>query len=378
MADFVVTIYRSIDDAESCWREAERQADLHVYQSFDWLSGWYKSVGVAASLEPCLAVIRGRDDKLLMLLPLAVERSGLWRRLVWMGGEFFDYHAPVLMPGAADRLNNVEPRAILQAIRLELPNVDYAFFARQPASVGEQANPLIDDSAIRCTQAAHQTKLVGDWATYYGGKRGRRTRHNDRRKRKKLEKEGLLSFIVAEDAESIDRLLDALISQKGVYARSLGERNILEWPGYREFLRDKTIAGLEDGTILLCGLTLDDKVLGVQWGALHRRRLYSILASYDAGAYSKLSPGEFLLHDLMGWCFENGIDLFDFTYGDEPYKLAWCEQQTYLYQGITPLTVWGGVRTFPMQLTMRLRRWAKSQPWVTTAYTQTRKLVHGT
>lgn len=378
MADFVVQIYRSIDDAESCWREAERQADLHVYQRFDWLSGWHKSVGAPAGIEPCLVVIKERDDKLLMLLPLAIERSGLWRRLVWMGAEFFDYHAPVLMPGAADRLSKIGSKALLQAIHARLPSVDYAFFARQPANVGQQVNPLIDDGAVLCTQAAHQTELAGDWPTYYGHKRGRRTRHNDRRKRKKLEKEGQLDFVVAKDVEAIDRFLDVLIRQKGVYARALGERNILEWPGYRDFLREKTIAGLEDGTVLLCGLTLDDKVLGVQWGALQHHRLYSIFASYDAGAYSKLSPGEFLLHDLMGWCFENGIELFDFTYGDEPYKLAWCEQHMGLYQGLLPLTAWGFVRTFPMQMTMRLRHWAKNQPWVITAYTQTRKLVHGT
>lgn len=372
-----IRIFTTFEDAETLWREAEKIADLHVYQTYDWLTGWYRLVGEASGVEPCLVAVSDTDQRLLTILPLAIEQHGLWRRLIWMGAEFFDYHAPILMPNAADKVRNIGSEVIWHALRKELPGVDYADFERQPAPIGKQTNPFVNHAAVPCTQSAHHTDLFDDWPTYYAGKRGKRTRHNDRRKRKKLEKLGKLSFVVARSRDEIDRLLAAMLEQKKAFTEAIGERNLLERPGYKDLLAHLAEQGLKDGSVLLCATDLDGEILAAQWGAVHHRRLYSMIASYEHGAHAKLSPGDVLLHDLLSWCFDNNIETYDFTFGDEPYKMSWCEHHVPLYRSLMPITAWGAVRAYPLRWLLRLKRWAKSKQWLATTYARTRKLVHG-
>jgi CelD/BcsL family acetyltransferase involved in cellulose biosynthesis len=364
MSSFDIRIFHHLDEVAPVWRRAEAVADLFVYQRFDWLEDWFRLVGAAAGVQPCIVLVNDEHRQPLMLLPLAIERRLLGKALVWLGAEFFDYHAPVLMPGALGKLDDIGIERIWRAIAATLRGADYADFARQPAAIGGQANPLIKLRALPYMERAHHTELTDGWSAYYTSKRGRRTRHNDRRKRKKLEKEGQLDFIVADKAEDIDRLISAMVRQKRAYARAIGKTNLLEQAGYEAFLREKALQGLDDGSIVVCGLSLNGAILAAQWGAVHRRRLYSVVASYDDGPFSKLSPGEFLLHDLMSWCFDENIDVFDFTYGDEPYKRAWCEHQTPLYRSLLPLSAWGWLLTSATRCILHGREEAKRATWL--------------
>lgn len=367
-------LFAGLDEAEDLWRQVEGEADLHVYQTFDWLKDWYELIGKPNGVEPCLIAVHDERQRPLMLLPLAVERQGLWRRLVWMGADFFDYHAPILMPDAERRsLNFCDIWAVVEA---KLPRVDYADFQRQPEIIGDQANPMLGGQGTPCTHGAHYTNLVGEWPSYYASKRGKRTRHNDRRKRKKLQNEGNVGFVVAKSEDDIDRLLGALITQKRAYADARGERCLITQSGYPAFLRRLAERGIEDGSLLLCGLDLDGEILAAQWGAVHQKRLYSIVSSYSRGKHGKLSAGDMLLHDMMRWCFDNGIDCFDFTYGDESYKEAWCEHRIMLYRTAIPLTVRGAVYVCALKGVTKGVRWAKNREWLVSLHRSVRKMVH--
>ncbi len=372
---FGVRVFHQLDEVAPIWRKAEAVADLFVYQRFDWLEDWFRLVGAAAALRPCLVLVEDDRQEPLMLLPLAIERRLLWKALTWMGAEFFDYHAPVLMPGARGKLDEIGIDKVWEAIVSKLHGLDYADFERQPGFIGGQSNPLTQLHALPYTKSAHHTELVDDWPSYYASKRGRRTRHNDRRKRKKLEKEGQLEFIVARSADQIDTLIPAMMQQKSAYARAIGKPNLLEQSGYEEFLRDKALQGLDDGSIVVCGLSLNGEILATQWGAIHQRRLYSIVASYADGEFSKLSPGDILLHELISWCFDQKIAVFDFTYGDEPYKRAWCEHHAQLYRSLFPLSAWGWIMTSATRSKLAIRNRARNLVWLKGTHTRIRSAL---
>jgi len=237
MVNCDIEVFDRLEDIEVIWREVTAKANLHIYQEFDWIAEWYRLIGKPKGIKPCPTLVRGDDGQPLMLLPLAIERHGSWKRLVWMGAEFFDYHAPILMPEATDKLLSMGMNTFCRALSKALRGVDYVDFQRQPATIGDQTNPLIGLQGIPCTQGAHRTELFGEWATYYQSKRGSRTRHNDRRKRKKLAKQGDLRTVFAETSEDIERLIGAMIRQKQAYADALGERCLISRPGYEDFLR---------------------------------------------------------------------------------------------------------------------------------------------
>ena len=378
MRSIHVAVIDGFEQAEPLWRAAEETADLHIYQRFDWLHDWHRLVGATQGVQPCFVVLEDTSRQPLALLPLAIERRGPWRVLTWMGAEFFDYHTPLLMPDAWLTFRDIGTEAVWDLIRPHLEKVDYADFERQPALIEGQPNPFHHLSSLPCTQSAHHTRLLGDWSSYYAEKRGRRTRHNDRRKRKKLENEGQLNFVVAESPDQIDRIITAMIRQKEDYAEAIGKTNLLEKSGYASFLKEKAKVGLGDGSIIVCSLELDGEILAAQWGAVHQKRLYSIVASYADGPHNRLSPGDHLLRDLMSWCFDHGIEIFDFTYGDEPYKLAWCEHHVTLYRSLLPITVWGKVKTSVLRSQILLRHRMKRSAWIKGTYVKARKLIYRT
>lgn len=358
-------IFTAFEDAEPLWRSFEETGDAYVYQTYDWLVSWYELVGANSSAKLALVALMDDEDQPLMFLPLAIERRRLRSVLTWLGSPFSDYNAPILAQGAAFRVERLGGIGkILEAFQRKLPKFDYVNFERQPAFIGSQPNPFADLASIQNSHAAHSTRLSGDWPSYYKKKRSKKTRHNDRRKRRKLENHGCLEFSVARTPEDIDVLVSAMLRQKRAYVKALGKKNVLDEPGYDDFLREQALEGLKTGATLLCGLKLDDKILAVQWGAIHKGRLYSIIASYDGGEHSNLSPGEFLLHELFSWCFDHDIDVFDFTYGDEPYKQAWCEENLVLFQSLLPASAWGKAGVCALKTRIMAKRLLKDAAFI--------------
>ncbi|MGI9492972.1 MAG: GNAT family N-acetyltransferase [Geminicoccaceae bacterium] len=352
--------FATFENAETLWRDLEESGDAYVYQTYDWQSTWYEFVGVNGGLRPCLIAVMDADGRPLMFLPLAIERYGLWGVLTWLGTRFSDYNAPVLAPDAADRLERYGGIGNLwQTLQRKLPRFDYADFQRQPAHIGNQLNPFVQPASIEGGHAAHSTRLSGDWSSYYAKKRSKKTRHNEQRKRRNLARLGQLEFLIARTPADIDLMLPTMLRQKRAYVKALRKENIFDEPGYDEFLRARAVEGLTTGGTMLCGLKLDDDILAVQWAAVYKQRLYSIIASYDDGERNKLSPGGLLLHELFAWCFDHGIEVLDFTYGDEPYKLAWCEQTLALSRSLMPASAWGNVGVCALEAGIKAKRQLK-------------------
>ena len=53
------------------------------------------------------------------------------------------------------------------------------------------------------------------------------------------------------------------------------------------------------------------------------------------------SPGNHLLVEVIRWCCENGISLFDFSIGSESYKERWADNEEQLYQHWQAVSVTG-------------------------------------
>ena len=147
------------------------------------------------------AIVTGRDShgQLLFLLPLAVERGGLARRLTWLGTELCDYNGPLLArtspgtsmphvsrnPGTTSGALQSHPRLWFDAICLD----------KMQDVVGAQPNPFIGLGVIPHPDGAYLTRLSGDWETFYADKRSSATRRRDRTKRKKLAEFGEVRFV---------------------------------------------------------------------------------------------------------------------------------------------------------------------------------------
>ncbi len=92
----MLSVHSELAAIECAWRAFEASAASTAFQSFDWLARWQRHIGNRRGTRP--AVVLGRDvgGDLLFILPLALERRHLVRRLCWLGRDLCDYHAPIL------------------------------------------------------------------------------------------------------------------------------------------------------------------------------------------------------------------------------------------------------------------------------------------
>src|SRR6266545_3849970 len=79
-----LSVTSDLDAMEREWRDFEQRADCTPFQAFDWLTTWQRCIGAAARVKPAIVVGRRRNEELLFMLPLAIERSWLSTRLVFL------------------------------------------------------------------------------------------------------------------------------------------------------------------------------------------------------------------------------------------------------------------------------------------------------
>lgn len=362
-----VSVHRDLDAVEHEWRRFEQRADCTAFQTFDWLALWQRHVGIRRHARPAIVVGRFDDGKTAFVLPLCVGAQRAMRRLCWLGQELCDYNAPLLAPDFAQRVSPELFMAAWRAAREQMQRDpllrhDWIEFEKMPQMVGSQINPFTVLGVTPNASGAHATHLGDDWEKFYVGKRSSATRRRDRTKRRHLAEQGEIRFVTATDAEDARRTLETLMEQKSRAFARRGITDIFSRPGYREFFLDlvsnaKTrhlahVSRVEIGT--LCAAAN----LGLVFGDCY----YHVLASYVDGAVSHYGPGALHLRELMAHAIGLGLKRFDFTIGDEPYKLEWSDIDLALYDFAAAAT-WRGLPALALSaVRRRSKRFIKQTP----------------
>jgi CelD/BcsL family acetyltransferase involved in cellulose biosynthesis len=359
-------VYDDLVPAEAVWRYVERSADCTIFQCYDWITAWHRHVGRRNGLSPAIVVVY-EGDSVLMLLPLAVARSRLLRRLIWFGGEFSDYGAPMLAPDFSRRVSRERFCLIWQQVVAFLQQDrkfrhDVVELVKMPQTIGSQSNPFCWLNVQLNPSGAYLTQLAAGWEEFYAAKRSAATRRRDRTKRKRLAEHGEIRFISAADGDSASRTLQTLFEQKGRSFARMGVRNIFEPPGHREFLLDLASDPKSRHFVHISRLTVGMTAAAANLGLLFRGRYYHLLASHDDGELSRFGPGIVHLHGLLQHAIENGCREFDFTIGDERYKQDWCDIESKLYDYIAAANVWGWPGATTATVVRRAKRFIKQTP----------------
>ncbi|MEQ1529502.1 MAG: GNAT family N-acetyltransferase [Methylococcales bacterium] len=359
--DFHIRLFSSFAAAAEAWHDFESQADNYVFQSFDWLNTWYETVADKSAITPCITLVEYPKDQGLMLLPLAVQNRSGWLCLVWLGGQISDYHAPLLTPNGAQRLNQQLFSQLWQAIQRQLPKFDAICLEKQPEFIAKQRNPFTYLPCTANASNAHFTYLAGNLEQFLKNTISNNAIKSTRRSLRRIEDHGKVDFVIANQTEQIQALLATMIAQKSRSYQELGVANLFAGPGVTEFFQKMTLAYIGQ-LIQLSALTLNDRVLACHWGLVYKKRFYYLYPTYERDDLSKYSPGTLLLWQLFAWCMEQGIEVYDFTIGDEAYKDKWCSEQLQLYDFYQAVTVKGYLYLWPLTVLKKLKRSIKHQP----------------
>jgi D-aspartate ligase len=373
-------IYSDLTAVETEWRRFERVADCTAFQTFDWLATWQLHIGARQGVRPVIVVGRFGAGDIACIWPLGVVPGHAARRLTWLGQDLCDYNAPLL---ARDFSERIAPEAFLAAwheLQLQmhcepLLRFDWIEFEKMPARIGPQINPFTHLAVTPNRSSAHLMALGDDWEEFYRAKRSSATRRRDRAKRRHMADYGDIRFATAADAQSARCTLEILMQQKTRSLARKGIADIFAPPGHREFYLELASNPKLRHLVHISRIEIGDSCAAANLGIVFDGCYYHVLASYVDSEVAHYGPGALHLRELMAHAIALGLRRFDFTIGDEPYKLEWSDSVLKLYD-YSAAKAWRGLpaRWFS-SARRRLKRLIKQTPALWTLASRARSAI---
>lgn len=360
-------VHTDLEAVAEEWRDFEGRAECTPFQTFEWLSAWQRNVGARQSTRPVIVVARFAGGGTAVILPLAIERRGFIRRLCWLGQDLSDYNAPLL---ARDFSQRVTPERFLgfwrdlkKRMRSD-PRLrfDRIVFEKMPQTVGAQINPLTNFNVMPNANSAYITLLGDHWETFYRAKRSSATRRRDRAKRAHMSEFGEIRFRTATEPDDIRQTFDTLWEQKKrIFARK-GIADFFAKPGYREFFADFASNPKSRDLAHVSRVDIGSTCAAANFAIAFGDCYYHVLSSYCDGKLAHYGPGTLHLRELLAYAIGRGLRRFDFTIGDEHYKLEWCDQRLNLFDYGAGASWRGWPASALWLLQRRLKRFIKQTP----------------
>ncbi len=341
-----IAVRSDLRSVEAEWRAFEKTSDRTAFQAFDWVSKWQAHIGTLSGVVPAIVTGHASDGALMFLLPLAVEPGRLVRRLTWLASDLCDYNAPMLAPNfAAEAMDWLSVwRQVVVAIQADrVLRFDLVDLEKMPEKVGGQANPMLALGVTRHPDDAHVATLGEDWEAFYRAKRSSSTRKVQRKHLNRLADNGEIRFIDDRDPATITQTLDTLMDQKRRALARMGVADMFAKPGMRAFYTAVATDPNMAGWVHVSRLDAGAEVAATSVGLMHHGRYCLILSSYNDGPMSAHGPGRAHLHELMRFAIQHGFKEFDFTIGNEPYKLDWSDIRVALYDHLSGANIRGAV-----------------------------------
>lgn len=332
------------------------RADLErsPFQRAQWLETWFGAFAAAPSKIYAASIEDSRTGESVFVLPLVVEnRGGIVRLKAWDSG-VSDYNAPVLSKNFAPSREDMKTlwSNILQA----LPKADLLELEKLPSAIGEIGNPLMVIDGLRASKfTRHPLPLPadGDFEKFAAARFNPTHRRTLAKKRKKLQNKGTLEFVLESGAEALPTL-----------------DRVLEWRGNRFAERSDPEAAAQIGAFYrsLCihtdiarvgRLTLDGRLLAGCFGTLTGDTFQLLVVAHD-GDFKNWSPGLLAIESSIALLCARGVTVYDFTIGDEPYKMDFGVEVEKLYELQTALTLKGMIYLRLRSLARRFRTLLRS------------------
>jgi CelD/BcsL family acetyltransferase involved in cellulose biosynthesis len=290
------------------WEELAEQTGAAPWLWPGWFSAWRTAFG-AGTAEP-IEVRRG--GRLVGLAPMSRSRGTLTSATNW--------HTPsfgLLACDAAAERQVAESLFRRRAHRVTIafvPAADLPAFRNAARRAGHR---VLERTLERSPYVDCRTTWDGYEATL-----GAKMRRELRRRRRRLEAEGSVSFDVTDGTERLDALLDEGFAVEAASWKGERATAIASQPATERFYREVARWAASRGWLRLAFLRLDGRALAfdfaIEAGGVH----YLLKTGYDP-ARRESAPGKLLRHEMLRRAFDAGLSSYEFLGADEPWKLEW-------------------------------------------------------
>ena len=187
---------------------------------------------------------------------------------------------------------------------------------------------------------------------------------NLRRRRKRLEEKGKVTFERVEGGEALTRLLEEGLLLENSGWKGRGGTAIIQDQATRGFYSELARTAADLKSLALYFMRLDGRAVGFHYALEYAGRYLLLKPAYDE-AIKECSPGQLLMDEVLKACVQRGLPEFDFLGPDMPWKRDWTDQvrqHTWLYvfrnSGYGRLLREGKFRVVPAAKDM-VKRWKR-------------------
>lgn len=328
--DVGIQVFDNLSAVREVWLDCESGFLGYPFQNYDWIRNIHHTVGDWMGIKPYVVLVTNAADLPVMIQPFGVRKRRGISQLTYYDFRLCDYNAPLIDDAFLRQIQDRNPSVLWRRILSKLPRTDFILLEKIPAFIHDLPNPFFRLPGQPHQEQGHFTRLEDDWPTYFIKKVGRRSRLEINRKKRRLSEMGHLRFIRLERPEDIKNAIEMMIEQKKRHLAEQGFKSIFNRDIYLDFYLHISQDPSMNNRLHLFTLQMDSDILACNLGIQFQNRYYFILRSYDFQKYQKYSIGSINTTNIIEWCFDNHIEICDFTVGDHLYKQRWCEQTMHL------------------------------------------------
>ena len=298
------------------------------FNTFDWFEAYWKHFGAERHMRVLVAYA---DDKPIGIVPLCVQREkyqiGNVRVLTYPLSDWGLWYGPIgsqqtaTMYLAAKHLRETHRDWDLLDLRWIPPG------RRNRRGLTRVFRSVGWEPAQRHYQQTSNIDLSGySWESYFEG-RSKKWRHEARRQKRALQKQGEIGFLryrpgscaEGDGDPNWDFFEQCLsVSEKSWQAQSQ-DGNTLCHDHVQPFLTDCHGLAAKLGMLDMTLLTIDNQPVAYQYNYINQGKLFGLRMGYDHN-YSKLCAGSVLFNYALEDSFARGDQLIELGIGETRYK----------------------------------------------------------
>lgn len=256
-----------------------------------------------------------------------------------------DYFAPIYLGDAA--LDATESDLLWRAVLAVLPKAHAVTFKKLPRLIYGESHALSGAVFLKPMGAQATTLRLRDAHRREPFSLDRLSVGRDvRRKTRRLEQIGELSFAMAQTAEELDCCLATLVAFRRARFAELGRSDDLLDDRIVAFYRELASPGEKPPLGRLFALRIGTQIVAVVYGfCLDRNFTLIAIAISPRTELQAGSPGLVALYRTLEWCADGDYKVFDLSVGSMHYKTRFDAEDVELFEyqkALTPLG-WGVV-----------------------------------
>ena len=352
--------HHDIEEIRGLWMQLQARAQAHPFQDWHWHNAWMKAGGTGPD-GAFIVLVESADRKPLALYPMQLDAwrgPGLW--LKPLAQPVCDYVSPLVEPGFAGEVGDAGLHCFFEGVLSLASRLAGWSALRQPAT-----GPWFSTGSVYpYSQQGHIAHLSGSQDDWFALVRSASRIKKDRYAERQLAAGGTVELAVEAGGLRAREMTARAIALKRAQLAQVNISSAFEDP----VVRDTFLAAAlqPDGPIRAFDLVVGGTVRAAAICLADTSRLSYVIATYRQDELTQWSPGTALLRRILAWSFDNGYTVFDFTVGDEAYKMSWADTAVPLVYATGGRTLAGKMGAAGVQARMlieqRLRRQERLMP----------------